>query len=244
MAHARMIAAAAMNANGDPDAWATLWAKRRNASYSVGGCFMPLTYEPLPTATSFAHLTRAESNMRIGVLGTGTVGQTIGTRLTQLGHDVKLGARSATNEKAAKWVADTGEHASQGSFADAAAFGEIVFNCTAGGVSLEALHAAGAENLRGKTLVDVANALDFSRGMPPTLLICNTTSVGEQIQATFPDVHVVKSLNTMTASVMVNPSLVPGEHDVFVCGNDADAKARVTELLRSFGWRNVVDLGD
>jgi len=148
------------------------------------------------------------------------------------------------NEKATKWVADTGEYASHGSFSDAASFGEIVFNCTAGTGSLEALRAAGADNLRGKTLVDVANALDFSRGIPPTLSMCNTTSLGEEIQAAFPDAHVVKALNTMNAAIMVNPLLVPGEHDVFLCGNDHGAKAAVTELLRSFGWRNIVDLGD
>jgi len=182
--------------------------------------------------------------MRIGILGTGVVGQTIGTRLAQLGHDVKLGARSASNEKAAKWAAEAGSKATHGTFADAAAFGEIVFNCTSGMVSLDALRAAGADNLRGKTLVDVANPLDFSRGMPPSLSVCNTDSLGEQIQTTFPEAKVVKALNTMNAQVMVNPSLVPDDHDVFICGNDTEAKARVTELLRSFGWRSVINLGD
>ena len=111
-------------------------------------------------------------------------------------------------------------------------------------MSLEALGAAGRANLAGKTLVDVSNPLDFSKGFPPTLTVCNTDSVAEQIQAAFPDAKVVKTLNTMTAAVMVNPGLVPGEHDVFVSGNDAGAKAQVTDLLRSLGWRNVIDLGD
>lgn len=182
--------------------------------------------------------------MRIGILGTGIVGQTIGTRLVQLGHDVTLGSRTATNEKAAKWVADNGPRAHQGTFADAAAFGEIVFNCTAGQVSLEALRAAGDENLNGKVVVDVSNPLDFSKGFPPTLTVCNTDSVAEQIQSAFPNTKVVKSLNTMTSSVMVNPSLVAGEHDVFVSGNDAGAKQQVSDLLRSFGWKNIIDLGD
>lgn len=182
--------------------------------------------------------------MQIGILGTGVVGQTIGTRLAQLGHDVKLGSRSATNDKAAKWAADNGGRASHGTFADAAAFGEVVFNCTAGMASLDALKDAGANNLRNKTLIDVSNPLDFSRGMPPTLSVSNTDSMGERIQAVYPDAKVVKALNTMNAQVMVNPSLVPGDHDVFICGNDSDAKARVTELLRSFGWRTVIDLGD
>lgn len=113
-----------------------------------------------------------DGTVRIGILGTGVVGQTIGGKLADLGHDVKLGSRTATNEKAAKWVAQHGSHASQGTFADAASFGEIVFNCTSGMVSLEALHSAGAANLAGKVLVDVSNPLDFSHGMPPTLSVC------------------------------------------------------------------------
>lgn len=182
--------------------------------------------------------------MRFGILGTGTVGQTLGTRLVQLGHDVKLGSRTAANEKAAKWVSAAGEHATHATFADAAVFGEMVFNCTGGMVSLAALNEAGAENLKNKVVVDVSNPLDFSHGFPPTLTVCNTDSVAEQIQRAFPDAKVVKALNTMTAPLMVNPAAVPGDHDLFLCGNDADAKARVTELLRSFGWRGILDLGD
>src|SRR5438552_91908 len=182
--------------------------------------------------------------MRIGILGTGVVGQTIGTRLVQLGHKVKLGARSSTNDKAAKWVGEAGGKASQGTFADAASFGEIVFNCTSGHASLAAVEAAGADNVSGKPLVDVANPLDFSHGMPPTLFVCNTDSLAEQIQAAFPKAYVVKSLNTMSASVMVNPGSVPGEHDVFLSGNDAAAKAKVSDLLRELGWKNIIDLGD
>lgn len=183
--------------------------------------------------------------MKIGVLGTGVVGQTIATKLVSLGHDVKMGARVAGNEKAEKWVKDNGSRASQGTFADAAAFGEIVFNCTSGMASLDALRQAGARNLDGKILIDVANPLDFSKGMPPTLSVCNTDSLGEQIQRAFPTARVVKTLNTMNTSVMVDPRLVPGDSDVFVSGNDAAAKAQVTEMLRTwFGWRSVVDLGD
>lgn len=182
--------------------------------------------------------------MRIGILGTGIVGQTLGRKLVQLGHHVTIGSRSATNEKAAKWATEVGAGASSGTFADAAAGAELILNCTGGMVSLDALRQAGAKNLAGKIVIDVSNPLDFSRGFPPTLTVCNTDSVAEQIQREFPDVKVVKSLNTMNAGVMVNPGLVPGEHDVFLSGNDAAAKATVAELLRSFGWRNVIDLGD
>jgi predicted dinucleotide-binding enzyme len=182
--------------------------------------------------------------MRIGILGTGVVGQTIATRLVQLGHDVKLGSRTATNEKATKWVSGAGDHGTHGTFADACVFGEMVFNCTAGMVSLDALNQAGAESLKGKVLVDVSNPLDFSHGFPPTMTVCNTDSVGEQIQRAFPETKVVKALNTMTAALMVNPAGVPGDHEVILCGNDDGAKTRVTELLRTFGWRDVLDIGD
>lgn len=183
--------------------------------------------------------------MKIGVLGTGMVGNTIGSKLIQLGHEVKMGSRTAGNEKAAEWVKKSGSKASQGTFSDAASFGEVVFNCTSGGGSLEALKLAGENNLKDKVLIDIANPLDFSKGMPPTLSISNTDSLGEAIQRAFPDLKVVKTLNTMNCNVMVDPSLVPGESDVFISGNDAAAKAVVTDILKSwFGWRSVIDLGD
>jgi predicted dinucleotide-binding enzyme len=162
------------------------------------------------------------------MLGTGVVGQTLGAKLTELGHDVRVGSRDPER-----------------SFADAAAHGELVFNATPGAVSLEVMRMAGAENLAGKVLVDVSNALDGSSGFPPTLTVCNTDSVAEQIQRELPDVRVVKSLNTMNADVMVNPSLVPGDHTVFMAGEDDAAKAEVRGLLESFGWpaERVLDVG-
>jgi 8-hydroxy-5-deazaflavin:NADPH oxidoreductase len=183
--------------------------------------------------------------MKIGVLGTGMVGQAIATKLAALGHDVMMGSRTADNEKAAAWVAAAGSRASQGTFADAAAHAELVFNCTLGVNSMDALHAAGEANLGEKVLVDVANPLDFSGGMPPKLSVCNTDSLGEQIQRAFPRLKVVKTLNTMNAHLMVNPTLVPGDHDVFVSGDDATARSQVIEILRDwFGWQNIIELGD
>jgi 8-hydroxy-5-deazaflavin:NADPH oxidoreductase len=131
-------------------------------------------------------------------------------------------------------------------FAEAAAHGELIFNCTNGTASLEALGAAGAENLGGKVLVDVANVLDFSQGRPPAVGVSNDDSLGEQIQRAFPEARVVKALNTVNANVMVDPGVVPGEHDIFISGNDDEAKAQVGELLQSFGWRadRILDLGD
>jgi 8-hydroxy-5-deazaflavin:NADPH oxidoreductase len=184
--------------------------------------------------------------MKIAVLGTGGVGVTIASALIDAGHDVRMGSRSAGNPKAIAWVASHGAAASEGDFADAAAFGETIFNCTAGSSSLAALRAAGAGNLDEKILIDLANPLDFSKGMPPTLTVCNTDSLGEQIQREFPRAKVVKSLNTVNATLMVNPSIVPGEHHIFVSGDDVTSKEKVrTWIAAWFGWDrdNIIDLG-
>ncbi|MGL5892839.1 MAG: NADPH-dependent F420 reductase [Bacteroidia bacterium] len=184
--------------------------------------------------------------MNIGILGTGSVGETIGSRLIELGHTVKMGSRTAANEKAAAWVAKEGASASAGTFADAAVFGEIVFNCTKGEFSLDALTLAGAENLKNKVLIDIANPLDFSNGMPPSLSISNTDSLGELLQRSFPDTHIVKALNTMWCGIMVNPRMLNGTHHTYICGNNADAKQKVAAILHQFGWaeNEVLDLGD
>lgn len=194
--------------------------------------------------------------MRIGVLGTGGVGQTLAAKMASLGHDVMMGTRdvkAALGRTDAGWGAIplsewTGQHqdVTLGSFAEAAAHGEVVFNATAGAASLDALRSAGAENLDGKVLIDVANPLDFSRGMTPTLTVSNTDSLGEQIQRAFPGAKVVKTLNTVNAGVMVDPGQIAGgDHDIFVSGDDAEAKAEVTRILQDwFGWKHVLDLGD
>ncbi|WP_128544005.1 NADPH-dependent F420 reductase [Larkinella soli] len=185
--------------------------------------------------------------MKIGVLGTGVVGNTIGSALIRAGHEVRMGSRSATNEKAAQWVAQNGSAASQGSFADAAAFGEVIFNCTKGEGSLEALGQAGENNLAGKVVVDISNPLDFSKGMPPSLFVGNTDSLAEQIQKAFPQSRVVKTLNIVTTAVMVDAGLsAPGEKGtMFISGNEEEARQFVTEqFLKPWGWDDVIDLGD
>jgi predicted dinucleotide-binding enzyme len=184
--------------------------------------------------------------MKIGVLGTGSVGRTIGAKLVELGHEVTMGSRSADGVDLLEWVRQMGDRAAGGAFAEAAADAELVFNCTAGVASLEALEAAGAENLARKVLIDVSNPLDFSHGMPPTLTVCNEDSLGERIQAAFPDARVVKALNTVNHLVMVDPARLPDGHNIFVCGNDERAKAEAEALLESFGWpaESIIDLGD
>ena len=194
--------------------------------------------------------------MRFGILGTGMVGKTIAARLVELGHDVVIGTRDPAetlsrtepdaygNPPFSTWQQEHSE-VKLDTFGEAATHGEIIVNATAGAGSLEALELAGEANLIGKTLIDVANPLDFSQGIPPTLSVSNTDSLGEQIQRRFPEVKVVKTLNTINAYLMVNPAQLAGaDHTVFMSGNNAEAKATVTELLRSFGWADIIDLGD
>lgn len=182
--------------------------------------------------------------MKIGVLGTGITGQTIASKLVELGHDVMMGSRDEANPQAVAWAKDVGHNALYGTFMNAAAFGEIIFNCTLGGASLDALRMAGVENLKGKILIDTSNPLNRSTD-PWTLTVCNTDSLGEQIQRIFPDTRVVKTLNTVNANVMVDPARLIERTQVFVSGNDIVAKAQVVMILRDwFGWKEILDLGD
>lgn len=180
--------------------------------------------------------------MRMGILGSGMVAQGISARLAELGHEVMIGTRDA--EKLKGWQSSN-QRVMIGSFAETATHGEMVFNATNGAASLQALTMAGAENLSGKILVDVSNPLDFSNGFPPSLTVSGTDSLAEQIQRAFPLTKVVKTLNTVTARIMVYPlEVANGDHHVFISANDVEAKSQVMELLRSFGWVNIFDLGD
>lgn len=194
--------------------------------------------------------------MKIAVLGTGVVGQTIAGKLASLGHDVTIGTRDPAATRARKEPGQFGNpsfadwSASQPSvrvetFAKAAAAGELIVNASSGVSSLEVLAAAGEANLAGKILIDISNPLDFSKGMPPRLSVCNDDSLGEQIQRAFPQTKVVKTLNTVNAYLMVDPQqLAGGDHTMYVCGDDSAAKASVTSLLReAFGWKDIIDLG-
>lgn len=193
--------------------------------------------------------------MKIAVLGTGIVGRTIASKLAGSNYTVVIGTRDV---KATLSGTDKGEESAfvnwkknhedidLKSFAEATADANVIFNCTSGMISLKALELAGKENIKNKLLIDLANPLDFSNGMPPSLNPVNTDSLGEQIQRNFPETKVVKALNTMTAGIMLDPSKVAGDHNVFICGNDADAKAETRKILNKFGWRDelIIDLGD
>ena len=190
--------------------------------------------------------------MNIGVIGSGIVGQSVGGKLAELGHSVVLGTRDPANVDEKKgyapslgeWLARARPNARLGTFAAAAAHGEVVVNAPNGLVSVEVLRPLAA-SLDGKLLIDIANPLDFSRGMPPAVLTYEGgASLAEEIQRTLPGARVVKTLNTLTASLMVNPrQLADGDHSVFLSGDDAAAKAQAADILRSFGWRDIIDMG-
>lgn len=195
--------------------------------------------------------------MKIAIVGTGIVGRTIATKLASLGHQVTIGTRdvSATlsnsekdgygNPPFSEWKSNNTVIELK-TFNAAASDAELLFNCTGGQVSIAALAQIDPKFLAGKTLIDVANPLDFSQGMPPSLNPVNTDSLGEQIQKRFPDLNVVKALNTLTASIMVAPETLKGDHNIFVCGNSEKAKSEAKSLLNEFGWSDasMIDLGD
>ncbi|OZG74057.1 hypothetical protein BTA51_09810 [Hahella sp. CCB-MM4] len=181
--------------------------------------------------------------MKIIILGSGDVARTLGTAFRKLGHDVAISSRDANKDEAQQWAKQAGGQVL--SFSQIPADADFYLNCTAGTASLAALEMVSANTLKGKILIDVANPLDFSNGFPPSLSVCNTNSLGEQIQAALPDTRVVKALNTVSNPVMVNPATVPGLHHLPIAGNDAEAKAQVSELLQAFGWsrEQILDLG-
>lgn len=192
--------------------------------------------------------------MKIGIIGGGSVGQTIGGKLTANGHDVVLGIRNVTPQELAKdrqmakplsaWAAETG--AKIVTMREAAEHGDIIFNATQGAGAIAALTLAGADALGSKVLVDISNPLDFSNGMPPAILphYAGATSLGEEIQKAFPKARVVKAFNTISAAVMINPAAISGEHDLLIAGEDSRAKVEVEHLAKhEFGWKSVLDLG-
>jgi 8-hydroxy-5-deazaflavin:NADPH oxidoreductase len=181
--------------------------------------------------------------MKVGVLGTGNVGQALGKAFVTLGHDVKMGSRSATNDKAIAWANEMGPKASAGTFADAVSFGDPVVLATLGVANEEILKAAGPEKFKGKVVIDATNPLDFSGGAPPKLAVSGNDSGGERVQKLLPGARVVKAFNTVGHTLMFRPQLPGGPPDMFIAGNDEDAKKKVSGILKDFGWGAVHDLG-
>jgi predicted dinucleotide-binding enzyme len=180
--------------------------------------------------------------MNVGVLGTGEVGRALASAFIKLGHEVKMGSRTANNDKALAWVKQAGAAASAGTFAEAAESAEVIVLATLGVATESAIALAGAPRFAGKVVIDTTNPLDFSGGMPPTLSIGTSDSLGERIQNAIPEAHVVKAFNTVGNAFMFKPDFPGGPPDMFICGDSADAKRQVSAILEDFGW-GVVDLG-
>ena len=181
--------------------------------------------------------------MKIGVLGTGAVGSVLGAGLIKLGHEVKIGSRDPKSDKLKEWMAKNGAKASADTFAEAAAFGEMIVLATLWTGTENALKLAGANNFTGKVVIDCTNPLVFNNpGGPPNLALAHTDSGGEQVQRWLPKARVVKAFNMVGNAHMVNPDFPGGPPDMFICGNDANAKERVTDILKQFGW-SVIDIG-
>lgn len=196
--------------------------------------------------------------MNISILGTGSVGQALAGRLAGLGHNVFIGTRNVS-ESLAKTKPDAWGLPSIGAwikdnpaiplvpFKEAVEKGsDLIIFAVQGFAAMDCLKLVGEDLLNGKVMLDISNPLDFSKGFPPSLFLCNTESLGEKIQNAYPSLKVVKSLNTISNEIMINPKILSGDHNVFVSGNDADAKSKVVELIKSFGWedKNIIDLGD
>lgn len=183
--------------------------------------------------------------MKYGVLGTGDVAKTIATKLIELGHEVMMGSRTANNEKAVAWASENGDKAKCGTFADAAVFGERVFNCVQGIHAIEALTAAGIGNLKGKILIDQSNPYIYKDGhITLKAEYTGATCLGEEVQKLLPDTKVVKTLNYLGSTMMTRPGELSEPVTGFYCGNDAEAKEAVNEVLHDFGWTETFDMGD
>lgn len=180
--------------------------------------------------------------MKIGILGTGDVGKALGTGFVSAGHEVRMGSRKAGNEKARAWAAEAGPKASEGAFADAARFGEVVVLATLGSAAEEVVGLAGRDHLEGKVLIDATNPLSFPKGRPPELFVGHSDSLGERVQRRATGARVVKAFNTVGNAHMFKPDFPGGPPDMFIAGNDDGAKRTVTDILTSFGW-GTIDLG-
>lgn len=180
--------------------------------------------------------------MKIAIFGTGDVGRALGNGFISRGHEVKMGSRDARNEKALAWAAEAGARASTGTFEEAAKFGEVAVLATLWAGTESALRLAGPENLANKAVIDATNPLVFAPGAPPALALGHTDSGGEQVQRWLPSAHVVKAFNIVGNAHMVDPKFEGGPPDMFICGNDADAKKTVTGFLTAFDWETI-DIG-
>jgi 8-hydroxy-5-deazaflavin:NADPH oxidoreductase len=183
------------------------------------------------------------AHIRVGVLGTGEVGQRLAGGFNSRGHDVMIGTRDPGKPELREWLSGDGAGVKTGSFAETAAHGEVLVLALLGNVAEQVLADAGVDNFSGKVVIDAMNPLDFSAGFPPTLSICGDDSLGERVQRALPDAKVVKAFNTIGSPYFVDPSFTTGAPTMLIAGNDEAAKRTVRDLLADFGWVDTVDIG-
>jgi predicted dinucleotide-binding enzyme len=183
-----------------------------------------------------------EGAMKIAILGSGGVGQDLGLGFLGLGHEVKMGSRDPQKEGIRAWLAKAGPKASAGTFAEAAAFGDLAVLATLWSGTENALRLAGPTRLAGKVVIDATNPLLFHPNALPDLAVGGTDSAGEQVQRWLPGARVVKAFNSVNHAHMIRPAFPGGPPDMFLCGDDEAAKKEVAAICRAFGW-GVVDLG-
>ena len=180
---------------------------------------------------------------KVGIIGSGDVGQALGLGFAKNGYDVKIGSRTPESEKLKAWIEKCQGKASTGNFSEAAAHGEILVLATLGTAAQEAINLSGREKFAGKLVIDATNPLDFSKGMPPGLFVGTTDSLGEQLQRMLPTAKIVKCFNTVNNQTMINPKTNDGLPDMVICGNDEAAKRQVAGILKQFGWGDPIDIG-
>ena len=180
--------------------------------------------------------------MKIGIIGSGTVGKQLGLGLTRIGNEVKIGTRDES--KLNDWKKEAGTKAFVGSNEDAAKFGEIIILATAWSGTENAILIAGKENFSGKVLIDVTNPLDFSQGSPPKIAVPFNDSGAQHVQRWLPDAKVVKAFNIINAYTMISPKFEEGSPDLFIAGNNSKAKEEVISIAKQLGWVSIIDLGD
>jgi predicted dinucleotide-binding enzyme len=181
--------------------------------------------------------------LKIGILGSGSVGKSLGKGFASKGHDVKLGSRTPAKQELQDWLKEAKGKSSVGTFSEAAAHVEVLVLCPLGTATEEVIKLAGTKNFAGKVVIDATNPLDFSNGMPPSLFVGTTDSLGERVQRILPDAKVVKCFNMVNNQTMTNPRMKEGLPDLVICGNDEDAKRQVAGLVKEFGWADPIDIG-
>jgi len=181
--------------------------------------------------------------MKVGILGSGDVGQALGRGFASRGHDVKIGSRNPKSEALVAWQKQAKGRASTGTPEEATKHGEFIVFATMGAAAEEVVRHAGPKNFAGKVVIDVMNPLDFSKGPAVGLFVGVTDSLGERVQRLLPDAKVVKAFNTVSNTQMVDPKFAGGAPEMLICGNDVAAKKRVAGILKEFGWPGAIDVG-